>query len=67
MELSHHKLSQDPDKAPTVGRLYHHLAILARPKPVAAAALLLEIVLCGYPLSLGARDGIIIVFDPIMS
>lgn len=33
-EVSRHRYSKASDKAPTTGRLYHHLAILARPNAV---------------------------------
>ena len=61
--VSRHWYSQASDKAPSVGRLYHHLAILARPD------LLQELHFLSESIGIGtrpARESIMTLFDPIM-
>lgn len=64
--VARHWYSCASDKAPTTGRLYHHLAILARPNATQQ--------LCYYTKSLcvsipfpSARESIMTLFDPILN
>ena len=63
--VSRHWYSQRSDKAPTVGRLYHHLAILARPSPLQQLHYYSKSLCVELPFS-PARDSIMTVFEPIM-
>ncbi|RYO79196.1 hypothetical protein DL766_006947 [Monosporascus sp. MC13-8B] len=57
--------SKASDKAPTVGRLYHHLAILARPN--ALRQLFYYVKSLCVPIPFGsARQSIMTLFDPIL-
>ncbi|ELQ32381.1 hypothetical protein M0657_011990 [Pyricularia oryzae] len=58
--------SRASDKAPTTGRLYHHLAILARPN-VLAQLFYYAKSLCVPILFSSARDSILTLFEPIMA
>ena len=51
------------DKTPTVGRLYHHLAILARPNILAQLFYYCKSLSVSQPFS-AARESILTVFDP---
>lgn len=53
------------DKNPTVGRLYHHLAILARPNALQQLYFYSRSLTCARPF-LSARDSILTLFDPIL-
>ncbi len=64
--VSRHWYSQASDKAPTVGRLYHHLAILARPSPLQQLHYYSKALCVEMPFQ-PARDSIMTFFEPIMS
>jgi len=52
------------DNAPTTGRLYHHLAIMARPHAVAQLFYYTKALCVLIPFSV-ARDSIYTLFDPL--
>lgn len=54
------------DKAPTTGRLYHHLAILARPYAVKQLFYYTKSLCVAIPFK-WARDSILTLFDPIIN
>lgn len=58
--------SKASDKAPTTGRLYHHLAILARPNAVQQLFYYTKSLCVEIPFK-SARDSILTLFDPILS
>ncbi|KLU82969.1 hypothetical protein MAPG_02036 [Magnaporthiopsis poae ATCC 64411] len=58
--------SKASDKAPTTGRLHHHLAILARPDVVAQLFYYLKSLTVAVPFN-SARDSILTLFEPVMS
>ena len=53
------------DKSPNVGRLYHHLAILARPYTLEQLKLYLSSLTCVCP-SVSAKGSILTLFNPTM-
>ena len=53
------------DKAPTVGRFYHHLAILARPYSIEQLSLYTRALTCLTPFE-GARGSVLTLFNPIL-
>ncbi|KAH8752845.1 hypothetical protein F5883DRAFT_433049, partial [Diaporthe sp. PMI_573] len=53
------------DNAPTTGRLYHHLAILARPYAVKQLFYYTKSLCVAIPFK-SARDSILTLFDPII-
>ena len=53
------------DKTPTVGRLYHHLAILARPYGLEQLSLYARSLTCVIPFE-SARGSIMTLFNPIL-
>ena len=53
------------DKAPNVGRLYHHLAILARPYTLQQLSLYLRALTCILPFE-SAKGSIMTLFNPIL-
>ena len=53
------------DKSPTVGRLYHHLAILARPYSLEQLSLYTRALTCITPFE-SARGSIMTLFKPIL-
>jgi Est1 DNA/RNA binding domain len=57
--------SKAADKSPTVGRLYHHLAILARPNALQQLYFYTRSLSCVQPF-LSARESILTLFDPIL-
>lgn len=57
--------SKASDKAPTTGRLYHHLAILARPNPLQQLYYYTKSLCVPIPFS-SARESIMTLFDPIL-
>ncbi|KAI1755652.1 hypothetical protein F4782DRAFT_362484 [Xylaria castorea] len=64
--VSRHWYSKASDKAPTTGRLYHHLAILARPNALQQLYYYSKS-LC-VPLPFGsAKESIMTLFDPILA
>ena len=54
------------DKAPTTGRLYHHLAILARPKAVQQLYFYVKSLCVPIPFPT-AKESIMSLFDPLFS
>ncbi|KAK4243403.1 hypothetical protein C7999DRAFT_36275 [Corynascus novoguineensis] len=58
--------SQASDKNPVVGRLYHHLAILARPNTWQQLFYYLKSLCVDIPFS-SARESIMTLFEPLMS
>ncbi|KAL2014991.1 hypothetical protein VTK56DRAFT_6550 [Thermocarpiscus australiensis] len=64
--VSRHWYSRASDKAPTTGRLYHHLAILARPSALQQLYYYTKSLCVEVPFP-SARESIMTLFDPIMS
>ncbi|KAK4239733.1 hypothetical protein C8A03DRAFT_42664 [Achaetomium macrosporum] len=64
--VSRHWYSRASDKAPTTGRLYHHLAILARPSALQQLYYYAKSLCVEMPFP-SARESIMTLFDPIMS
>ncbi|KAK0730015.1 hypothetical protein B0H67DRAFT_19419 [Lasiosphaeris hirsuta] len=58
--------SKASDKAPTTGRLYHHLAILARPNALQQLFYYNKSLCVAIPFA-SARDSIMTLFEPIMA
>lgn len=54
------------DKSPNVGRLYHHLAILARPYTIEQLSLYTRSLTCVTPFE-SAKGSIMTLFNPILS
>ncbi|TIC97527.1 Telomerase-binding protein EST1A [Colletotrichum higginsianum] len=61
--VSRHWYSKASDKAPTAGRLYHHLAILARPNGLQQLFYYSKSLCVSVPF-LSARESIMTLFDP---
>ncbi|GJC89518.1 telomerase-binding protein EST1A [Colletotrichum liriopes] len=61
--VSRHWYSKASDKAPTTGRLYHHLAILARPNALQQLFYYAKSLCVPIPF-LSARESIMTLFDP---
>jgi hypothetical protein len=57
--------SKAADRNPTIGRLYHHLAILARPNALQQLYYYARSLTCVRPLA-SARDSILTLLDPIL-
>lgn len=57
--------SKAADKSPAVGRLYHHLAILARPNALQQLYFYSRSLTCVQPF-MSARESILTLFDPIL-
>jgi hypothetical protein len=64
--VSRHWYSKASDKAPTTGRLYHHLAILARPNALQQLYYYAKSLCVEMPF-LSARESIMTLLEPIMS
>ncbi|KAK0737508.1 hypothetical protein B0T21DRAFT_383465 [Apiosordaria backusii] len=64
--VSRHWYSKASDKAPTTGRLYHHLAILARPNALQQLYYYTKSLCVPIPFG-SARESIMTLFDPIMA
>jgi hypothetical protein len=64
--VSRHWYSRASDKAPTTGRLYHHLAILARPNALQQLYYYAKSLCVEMPF-LSARESIMTLLEPIMS
>ncbi|KAH8749334.1 hypothetical protein F5883DRAFT_435891 [Diaporthe sp. PMI_573] len=64
-DVSRYWYSKASDKAPTTGRLYHHLAILARPYAVKQLFYYTKSLCVAIPFK-SARDSILTLFDPII-
>ena len=58
--------SKASDKSPTIGRLYHHLAILARPNALQQHFYYAKS-LCVPVLFTSARESILTLFEPVLS
>ncbi|KAK3693628.1 hypothetical protein B0T22DRAFT_45602 [Podospora appendiculata] len=63
--VSRHWYSKASDKAPTTGRLYHHLAILARPTALQQLFYYTKSLCVAIPFG-SARESIMTLFEPIM-
>ncbi|RWA11883.1 hypothetical protein EKO27_g3208 [Xylaria grammica] len=63
--VSRHWYSKASDKAPTTGRLYHHLAILARPNAVQQLFYYTKALCVPIPFS-SAKESILSLFDPVL-
>jgi hypothetical protein len=64
--VSRHWYSKASDKAPTTGRLYHHLAILARPNALQQLFYYAKSLCVPIPF-LSAKESIMTLFDPILN
>ena len=64
--VSKHWYSLASDKAPFTGRLYHHLAILARPDTMKQVYYYAKSLCVAIPF-LSARESILTVFDPVLA
>ncbi|KAK4039714.1 hypothetical protein C8A01DRAFT_16365, partial [Parachaetomium inaequale] len=64
--VSRHWYSRASDKAPTTGRLYHHLAILARPNALQQLYYYSKSLCVEMPF-LSARESIMTLFEPLIS
>lgn len=58
--------SKAADKTPTIGRLYHHLAILAKPYTLEQLSFYLRALTCVIPFE-SARGSIMTLFNPILN
>ncbi|KAI1357170.1 hypothetical protein F5Y08DRAFT_347180, partial [Xylaria arbuscula] len=63
--VSRHWYSKASDKAPTTGRLYHHLAILARPNALQQLFYYAKSLCVPIPFG-SAKESIMTLFDPIL-
>ena len=63
--VSRYWYAKASDKAPTTGRLYHHLAILARPNALQQLFYYAKSLCVPVPFS-SARDSIMTLFDPLL-
>lgn len=63
--VSRHWYSKASDKAPTTGRLYHHLAILARPNALQQLFYYTKALCVPIPFS-SAKESIMTLFDPVL-
>ncbi|KAI0412798.1 hypothetical protein F5X98DRAFT_367031 [Xylaria grammica] len=63
--VSRHWYSKASDKAPTTGRLYHHLAILARPNALQQLFYYTKALCVPIPFS-SAKESISSLFDPVL-
>ncbi|KAI1377316.1 hypothetical protein F4677DRAFT_52454 [Hypoxylon crocopeplum] len=63
--VSRHWYSRAADRAPTTGRLYHHLAILARPNALQQLFYYTKGLCVPIPFE-SARESIMSLFDPIL-
>ncbi|KAK0613123.1 hypothetical protein B0T17DRAFT_399017 [Bombardia bombarda] len=64
--VSRHWYSKASDKAPTTGRLYHHLAILARPAAAQQLFYYTKSLCVAIPFA-SARESIMTLFEPAMA
>ncbi|KAL3418918.1 telomerase-binding protein EST1A protein [Phlyctema vagabunda] len=64
--VARHWYSKASDKAPTTGRLYHHLAILARPNALQQLFYYSKSLCVVVPFT-SARESILTIFEPVMS
>ncbi|KAI0118301.1 hypothetical protein GGR51DRAFT_498963 [Nemania sp. FL0031] len=63
--VSRHWYSKASDKAPTTGRLYHHLAILARPNALQQLFYYVKSLCVPVPFA-STKESIMTLFDPIL-
>lgn len=63
--VSRHWYSKASDKSPSTGRLYHHLAILARPNALQQLFYYTKSLCVPSPF-LSARESILTLFDPLL-
>ena len=64
--VARHWYSKASDKAPTTGRLYHHLAILARPNDLQQLFYYSKSLCVVIPFT-SARESILTLFDPVLN
>ncbi|KAL7962332.1 hypothetical protein V8C34DRAFT_269991 [Trichoderma compactum] len=64
--VSRYWYSKASDKLPTTGRLYHHLAILARPNAIQQVYYYTKSLCVPIPF-LSARESVMTLFDPVLS
>lgn len=64
--VARHWYSKASDKAPTTGRLYHHLAILARPNALQQLFYYAKSLCVVVPFT-SARESILTLFEPVLS
>jgi hypothetical protein len=64
--VARHWYSKASDKAPTTGRLYHHLAILARPNALQQLFYYSKSLCVVIPFT-SARESILTLFDPVLN
>ncbi|CEI40966.1 unnamed protein product [Fusarium venenatum] len=64
--VSRHWYRKASEKSPTTGRLYHHLAILARPNALQQLYYYTKSLCVPIPFS-SARESIMTLFDPVLS
>ena len=64
--VSRHWYSRASDKAPTTGRLYHHLAILARPNAVQQLFFYVKSLSVPIPFH-SARESVMTMFEPALA
>jgi hypothetical protein len=64
--VARHWYSKASDKAPTTGRLYHHLAILARPNALQQLFYYSKSLCVVIPFS-SARESILTLFEPVLN
>jgi Est1 DNA/RNA binding domain len=64
--VARHWYSKASDKAPTTGRLYHHLAILARPNALQQLFYYAKSLCVVIPFN-SARESILTLFDPVLT
>lgn len=63
--VARHWYDKASDKAPTIGRLYHHLAILARPNALQQLFYYSKSLCVASPF-VSARESILTLFDPVL-
>ena len=63
--VARHWYSRASDKAPTTGRLYHHLAILARPNALQQLYYYSKSLCVAVPF-VSARESILTLFNPVL-
>jgi hypothetical protein len=64
--VARHWYSKASDKAPTTGRLYHHLAILARPNALQQLFYYSKSLCVVVPFA-SARESILTLFEPVLN
>ncbi|KAG0650064.1 esl2 [Hyphodiscus hymeniophilus] len=64
--VARHWYSKASDKSPTTGRLYHHLAILARPNALQQLFYYSKSLCVAVPFT-SARESILTLFDPVLN